>query len=523
LAGAALVGCGDDDDGEPTATSTPTSTPEGSTTTGPQASAAGDASGSSLPDEFIVANEGEPPDLLPWFSNFASGLITRQVYQTLWEPRLTLVDGQPNWEFVPVLAESFEQTSPTTWQFALREGVTFHNGEPWDADAAVASYELLSNQEIITDLQRFDLFRTVAGIRKLDQMTVELEALAPGIDAVATAIRLGFSAVPTSLATGDWESLAENPVGTGPIRITAFDRGSEIRGEFFEGYWGRPFPIPFVKWITRPEASVRALTINSGEAHFAFNIGSESAKQLDHWVAAAGFQTNMIRLNNTRPPFDDVRVRRAANYAINREEIVSAIFNGAADPTSFFAYAPTDAEPFPFDPERARSLLDEAGATGVEIDLVYGELRLPEEPQLAEVFKGYLDAVGFNVTLKRVEREAYSEASAAAFEQQPQMLIESTSSGNYGEMLGALNDKFGCEGSGTFCNEDLEAQWSALATESVEERNAGVAAIARTLQEEYAPRVFVAAAKQVHGLAPFVDPSALPTNLYVLFDDLRFA
>ncbi len=517
LAGAALLGCGDDEEeseGSEASATAPGASPSSSVAAG----------SSALPDEFVLANESEPADLLPWFANFGSALVTRQVYQTMWEPRLTVVNGRPTWERVPVLARSFEQTGPTTWRLALREGVRFHNGEPWNADAAVASFELLSNPDLIKELKRSSILGGITRFQKVDDMTVDVETRAPGVDAIATAMRLGYSGLPAKAIAGDgWRSLAEHPIGTGPIRITAFNRGSDIQGEAFEDYWGKKFPIRRVRWITRPEPSVRALTVKTGEAHFAFNIGSEPAQQLEHWVAAAGFQTNMVRMNNTRAPFTDVRVRKAANYAIDRDEIARAVFRGTAEPTGFFAYAPSNAKPFPFDPKRARALLEEAGAAGASVELVYGEFRLPEEEALAEIFQGYLNAAGFRASIRRVEKVAYAELSAAEFEQQPQMLMESTSSGNYGEVLGSLDDKFGCNGSGTYCNEALEARWTALRTRSIEERDREVAEIARILQEEDSPRIFVAVVKQVHGLAPFFDPAALPVNLYPLFDDFRFA
>lgn len=519
LAGAALVGCGDDEDAPPDERTAA----DGGASSDGRTSTLG-APASSLPEEFILANESEPADLLPWFANFGTALVTRQVYQTMWEPRLTLVGGRPHWEMVPVLAEAFEQTGPTTWRLQLRPGVTFHNGEPWNADAAVASFELLSNPDHIAELKRSNILGGITAFTKVDDMTVDVETRAPGADAIATAMRLGYSGLPAQAIAGDgWRSLAEQPIGTGPVRITAFHRGRDVQGEAFEGYWGTQFPVPRVKWITRPEPSVRALTVKTGEAHFAFNIGSEPAQQLDHWVASAGFQTNMLRLNNTRAPFDDLRVRQAVNYAIDRNEIVRTVFNNAAEPTGFFAYAPSHAEPFPFDPARARALLEEAGALDAAVELVYGELRLPEEPALAEIFKGYLDAAGFRTTIRRVEKVAYNELSGAEFEQQPQMLLESTSSGNYGEILGALDDKFGCEGSGTYCNEELEARWNAVRTRPTAERDQEVAEIARILQTEETPRAFIAAVKQVHGLAPFLDPGALPVNLYPLLDDFRFA
>jgi peptide/nickel transport system substrate-binding protein len=529
VAGAALIGCGSDD-GDETATPSATSGATSAATASGGASASPTEAAAEQPAEraeFIVANAAEPPDLLPWFGGFEAALVSRQVYQTLIEPRLTLAeDGSPQWELVGVLAESWEREDDSTWLLHLRDGVQFHNGEPWNADAAVASYELMSNEELITELQKFNILGAITGFEKVDEMTVRVTSATPGTEPLTLNLRLGFAAVPASAVEGDaWRELAEHPIGTGPYQFSSWSRGNDIVLERFDGYWGGIEGLPrTVKYITRPEASVRALTVQTGESHFAYNVGAENAAQLEHWIAAGGFQSTSMRLNNTKPPFDDIRVRRAANHAIDRDAIVESIFRGAAKPAAFFAFQPVgDLEPFAYDPEMARSLLEEAGAGGTEVELVWGELRIPEEPQLAEVYKGYLDAVGFNVTLSRVERAVYGEASGAAFEDQPQMLIETTSSGNYGDVEGAFNDKYGCEGSGTFCEPEAEATWQGLGLLDFEERNAQVAASARLLHEEYTPRVWVAAVQQAHGLADWVDASGLPVNLYIRFEELKFA
>lgn len=526
VAGAALIGCGDDEESTPTATSEPDGSNGGGSSASPTATPTETAGEPAFPDEFVVANAAEPPDLLPWFSGFEQALVTRQIYQTMIEPRLTLAaDGSPQWELVGVLAESWEREDDTTWLLQLREGVTFHNGEPWNADAAVASYELLSNSELIEELQKFDLLRAITGFEKVDEMSVRVTTASPGTEPLTLFLRIGFSGLPASaIADEGWRDFAENPIGTGPYRFKSWNRGDELELELVSEHWAELPPMPeTVKFITRPEASVRALTVDTGEAHFAYNIGAENASQLDHWIAAGGFQSTSLRLNNTTAPFDDIRVRRAANLAIDRTAIVNSVFNGAAREAAFFAFQPVgDLEPFAYDPEEAQRLLAEAGAEGVEIELVWGELRIPEEPQLAEIYKGYLDAVGFDVTLSRVERAVYNEASGAAFEDQPQLLIETTSSGNYGDVEGAFDDKYGCEGSGTFCEPEAEATWQGLGLLDFEERNAQVAASAQLLHEEYAPRVWVAAVQQAHGHADWVDPSGLPVNLYIRFEELRF-
>ena len=554
LAAAALIGCGAAGDDEPAPTAAPTparptaapqatataasSTPQPTATATARASAAAStpaptatpqaaAPQAAFPDELVIANEIEAPDLLPWLSGFGQMLVTRQVYETLVEPRLTLAaDGSPQWEVVGALAESWEQQPDgLDWVFQLRPGVSFHNGEPWTAEAATASYELLASDEVTTELRKFQFLNSaITGMEATDELTVRASTPRPNPEFITLNVRLAFVGMPPSAIAGEgYLDFAEAPLGTGPYRFANWSRGQDIELERFGGYWGELPNMPAVRYIARPEASVRALTVETGEAHFAFNVGIENARSLDAYTVGGGFQSTSIRLNNAKPPTNDIRVRQALNYAVDRTTIIDGILGGAAVPLAFFAFQPVTLDPFPYDPARARALLDAAGATGEELELVYGEFRIPEEELLAQAYKGYFDAVGLNVTLNRIERAVYRDASSAAFEDQPQLLIETTSSGNYFDVEGAFADKYGCEGSGTFCDLDVEALWSNLGVLSGQERIDQIQIAAQTLHEQYTPRVWVAGVQQVHGHAPFVDTSRLPLNVYIQLQDLRFA
>lgn len=472
-------------------------------------------------DEFVIANEAEPASLLPWFGGYGPGLVTKQIYETFAEPRMELADdGSVSVTMVPVLAESWERVDDLTWRFALRPGVTFHNGEPWNADAAVASFTVLSDTEITNRLGQGNLLRGITSFTKVDDMTIEIVTPAPNSELLSPSLRIGFAGLPASvLEEGAIDAYAENPIGTGPYQFESWSKGEELTLTPFADYWDASAPVlgP-LRFVVRPEVAVRAQTIAAGEAHFAYNIGSQQASTLEHSVTGGGFQSTSLRLNNTIAPTNDIRVRQAINYAIDRDSIVDAIFGGHAVATAFFGFQPVTLDPWPYDPDQAAALIEEAGVAGTELELVYGEGRIPEEDQLAEIYQASLEAIGLKIKLTKVEPVQYNEIGGKAFEEQPSLYMETTSSGNYGEIASGLQDKYGCEGSGTYCNPDMDAAYAELLTLDGEARNARLQEIAEQLNAE-APRCWVAVVQQVHGLAAGVN-TTFPLNAYIRFQDI---
>ena len=520
LAGLAITGCGGDDDDD---TAEPTNAPG----TTPQPTQAGSSpSPESFPDEFVIAMEREPADMMPFFGGFDQAIAMRAVNETL--VHVTMVDagGRAEVRYEGVLAESWEQADPTTWIFKLREGATFHDGAPWNAEAAKANFDALMDSAALQELKKvFYGGRYISAVDAVDDMTIRITTNAPLVEQefFGFGFYLGFAAAsPLAIASGGFAGMAENPIGTGPYRWDGWRKGQDMTLVRNEEYWGELPNMRKLKFIFRPEASVRAQTIKAGEAHFAYSIGSEQASALENSIVGGGFQSNSLRLNNTKAPTSDIRVRRAINYAIDREGLNEAIFGGTATPIGFFAYQPVDVPIWPFDLQQARTLIEEAGVEGQEVEFVYGEGRLPEEDALAEIFKAQIEQAGLKVKLTKVERGQYNEISGGEFAQMPELLMETTSSGNYGEIASSLLDKYGCEGSGTFCSPEWDAEFVSLQNTGGEDRLGKIEDIASRLQEEETPRAWILAVNQVHGLAPNVRAD-LPLNVYVRVGDLGFA
>jgi hypothetical protein len=163
-------------------------------------------------------------------------------------------------------------------------------------------------------------------------------------------------------------------------------------------------------------------------------------------------------------------------------------------------------------------LIAAAGLEGQELELVYGEGRIPEEDQLAEIYKAFLEDAGLSIKLTKVEPLQYNEIGGKPFAEQPPLYMETTSSGNYGEIAGGLTDKYGTEGSGTFSDPAFDARFAELAALSNDARTTALQSIAEDLHA-VAPRCWVAVVQQVHGISDKVAPN-LPLNVFIYFTDL---
>ncbi|MDX2223489.1 MAG: ABC transporter substrate-binding protein [Rhodospirillaceae bacterium] len=278
---------------------------------------------------------------------------------------LTFVDGEGR--VTPWLATAWRQTSPTTWEFDLRDGVTFSNGEPFDAAAVVASVDYLTSPAARGDTSASEL-SSLAGARALDRLTVEIATNVPNpvLHREVSALRI---IAPRHWATVGPDGYARAPVGTGPFRAERWE-AARISLAAFSGSW-RPPRVDRLEFRALPEMSSRVQGLLSGQIDMAFALRVDEQPLLE--AAGHRLQANRgtgvftIALNVEQDArFQDVRVRQALNLAIDRAGISRNLLAGKIAPASQFTppnatgYDP-DLKPYPYDPDRARALLAEAG------------------------------------------------------------------------------------------------------------------------------------------------------------------
>lgn len=323
------------------------------------------SAGAGHAQEITVAIGSEPSTLDPHLRDDGG---ERQVNDNIYE---TLMARTASGELVPGLAAAAPaQIDETTWEFDLRPGVTFHNGEPLTAQAVVESVERVidpANQS-----EQLAYFGTLVGAEAVDDDTVRI--LTSGPDPVLPSRMYWLKiAAPGHMAS---DAIADEPVGTGPYRFVSWSRGNDIVLEANPDYWGGAPQIDRVTYRFVGEAGTRLSGLMAGEFDVITNLLPEFTTSVPKFAAVAGLETSVLILGTDNEVTSDPRVREALNLAIDREALSNALFLGYAqvakghhvNPAAFgFNEA---IEPYAYDPDRARALIEEAGATGKTIRLV---------------------------------------------------------------------------------------------------------------------------------------------------------
>jgi peptide/nickel transport system substrate-binding protein len=359
----------------------------------------------------------------------------RQVFESL-------VDVDRDGKAAPGLALSWKPVNDLTWEFTLRKGVTFHDGEPFNADTVLFNFDRAFRKNLdkhgIKDVAAGTSFEKtypfVTRWEKIDDHTVRVHTSDPAPSLWDFLGREPMVPRAYTIKHGV-EGLNEKPVGTGPWRLVEWKRKNHMAFERHDKYWG---PAPLyrrMRFVVIPEAAARLAALRSGQVHVV-----EAVPPLDAGVLAKDAALKVVSREqklvcrlyvNGRPKdqydsggkdgvFSDSRVRMALNLAINRDAIVKKIFHGHAlvnaSPVATVSHGYAPQEPYPYDPKKARTLLSEAGwketpqgwtdkaGEAVSLQLVhpakhYGQSFDEMTPAVAEMIKD----IGIPVTIKPVD------------------------------------------------------------------------------------------------------------------------
>ncbi|MFW5789753.1 MAG: glutathione ABC transporter substrate-binding protein [Bacillota bacterium] len=383
-----------------------------------------------------------------------------RVRSQIYEP---LVKMNTDLELVPGLATEWEQIDDTTWEFKLREGVMFHNGEEFTAEDAKFTLERLADPETAADGAHIVDF--LESVEIVDDYTIRIHTefqFGPMLAHLSHPVTGMLNKEAVEEAGEDYGSTVA--VGTGPFEFLEWSTGSYIELTRFEDYWGENAEAENLIFKAIPENTVRAIEVETGGVDISYALDPVDVERLE---GADGLyldefdtlSTHYIGFNVQKEPFDDVRVRKAINHAINVDDIVDYVYTGlatkASSPISDNVWgANTDLETYEYDTEKAKSLLEEAGYEDGFSTTIWTNDN-PLRMQIAEMVQENLREIGVEVEIEVLEWGTYLEDTG---EGEHDMFILGwvavTGDADYGLYALFHEDSFGSTGNRSFWADD---------------------------------------------------------------------
>jgi ABC-type transport system substrate-binding protein len=328
-----------------------------------------------------------------------------------------LINYNEKLEPEPWLAERYETSQDgLTYTFYMRKGVKFHDGTEMDAEAVKFSMDRVRDEKN-KQWPGYDDSTLIKDTSVVDKYTFRFTLMEPSAPFVSRLTgRLGAVVSPTAVRTMGEDAFGRAPVGTGPFKFKEYRTDSYVRVEKFDGYWrkgldGKPLPyLDGVEWRIITEPANRLTALQAGDIHVT------SIRDADVKIVKAdpnivyrqtpGFNFSGFEFNMTVPPFDNKALRQAVQFAIDRDEIVKAIFEGNREVGYFPIAIPNrwavdqDYKPYFFDQAKARQKLAEGGKPNGFEFTAWGAAGSSTSQQLFELLQAQLAKVGIRMKIE---------------------------------------------------------------------------------------------------------------------------
>jgi peptide/nickel transport system substrate-binding protein len=345
---------------------------------------------------------------------------SRLAYIADWHLYDTLMDRDPKtYKPIPGLASSVKSINALTWELKLRTGVKFHNGEPFNVEAVKFTIDRILDPASKSLIR--GNFTWIKEVKVVDETTVQIITAKP-FPLAAEYLTVAYIVPPKYLKTVGDEAFSRKPVGTGPYKFVEWKKAEHLIVEANPGYWkDSPKGLPKIKTIvfrTIPETTTQIAELLSGGVDIIRNVPPDQIPVVQNSPNARISATKILRVNflkldavgrASKTPLTNQKVREAMAYAINVDEMLSKILGGYAERTAtgvnplHFGFDDS-IKPYPYDPERAKKLLAEAGyANGFEITLNTYSGTITSMDQMADAVTGYLAKVGIKVKRRHIE------------------------------------------------------------------------------------------------------------------------
>ncbi len=353
-------------------------------------------------DTLVIGAGAEVPTIDP---RYTTGILGVQVTGHIHDTLVWIENG----EVKPWLATKWEVSPDAlTWTFHLRKGVKFHDGTPFDAHAVKAYVDATAGPGAPPTRVK-SYIGMLKGAQVVDDYTVKLITDVP-FGQFLWSIASYPGGIPSPTAMKKWgKQYGFHPAGTGPYKLKEWVRGTRLVLERNEDWWGPKPKIKTITYLPMREAASRVVAIEAGQVDVAFRIPPHEVARLErnpnlnivkvHTHRVIGFPMNV-----KRAPTDDLRVRQAINYAVDKETIIQKFLLGGGTPVvapvgpQLFGWV--NAFEYKYDPDKARRLLKEAGAEGADIKIRTIKGRYVMGTEIAQAVAEMLKKVGLKPELE---------------------------------------------------------------------------------------------------------------------------
>lgn len=404
--------------------------------------------------ELIIAQTAEIPTMdgqLDWT------MIGRNIFYQMYG---YLTRHDENMVVVPELAESWEWIDDNTMRWHLRQDVSFHNGEPFNAEAVKFSLDRIMNQETGSPW-RASLVSWFDHAEVVDDYTVDVVSQFPTISQLLEVGRMPM-VPPGYVEEVGAEGFAANPVGAGPFKFVEWVKGDRVVLERNEDYWSGAPAVQRLIFRVIPDATTALAEIEAGTVDVA-TIPPEACANLEgnenaHCVSARSIQN--VRISFTKG-MEDVKLRQAVAHAINVDSIIENIMGGQAvksvGPLSQLVWGSSpDLPGYAYDPELALSLLEEAGIdpATLTIPLSFAEGRIQKGREVAEAIAADLAAIGITVELRPQEYGVWFDTYYDGLMEGMSLSASTATTGDPNQMF---RDYLSASCVGYFCTDELNS------------------------------------------------------------------